>query len=346
MPRSFVQAVTTLAASPRGAALVLAVVALVSLLAAPATRAAAQGATPSAASDLAALLPEPGPLPAGEPRVDGPLAVVTSTSILADLVSQVGGPRVEARSLLPTNADPHDFAPAPADLVAVEEADLVVRHGLLLDEWSVGLVENAGNGAPVVVATEGIETLAPEGEEAEEFVEGDPHVWFDPTRTATMVATIAAALTEIDPEGAATYAERAAAYTAQLLELDAGIRAAIATIPVERRKLVTNHDNLAYYADRYGLEVVGTVIPSLATTAEPSAQEVAALLETLAAEGVPAIFAENTTSPGLAAELASEAGVAIVDDLYTDSLGEPGSGADTYLGLMRTDTIVIVEALR
>jgi zinc/manganese transport system substrate-binding protein/manganese/iron transport system substrate-binding protein len=161
-----------------------------------------------------------------------------------------------------------------------------------------------------------------------------------------MVANIAAGLIEIDPAGEATYREREAAYQAQLSALDSAIAAAIATIPPERRKLVTNHDALAYYADRYGLTVVGTVIPGLETTAEPSAQEVAALLEVIGRERVPAIFAENITNPTLAEQLASEAGVAIVADLYTDSLGEPGSGADTYLGLMRTDTIVIVEALR
>ncbi len=157
---------------------------------------------------------------------------------------------------------------------------------------------------------------------------------------------VAAGLSEIDPDGAATYAARGDAYAAELRSLDAEIQAAIDSIPPERRKLVTNHDALGYYADRYGLEIVGTVIPGLETTAEPSAREVAALIEAIEAEGVPAIFAENTTSPALAEELADEAGVRVVDDLYTDSLGEPGSGADSYLGLMRTDTILIVEALR
>ncbi|MDP9368459.1 MAG: zinc ABC transporter substrate-binding protein, partial [Chloroflexota bacterium] len=120
----------------------------------------------------------------------------------------------------------------------------------------------------------------------------------------------------------------------------------VATLPVERRKLVTNHDALSYFADRYGFEVVGTVIPSLDTRAEVSARDVAGLVELIDREGVPAIFAENTSSPGLAQELATQAGVAIIDDLYTDSLGEPGSGAETYIGLMQTDTVLIVEALR
>jgi zinc/manganese transport system substrate-binding protein len=328
----------------RGAVLLLA---LLPLLLAGVAGAGAQEATPAAeAGGVAAMLPEAGPLPEGEARSEGPLVVVATTGILADLVAQVGGQRVAVRSLLPANADPHDFEPAPADLVAVEEADLIVRHGLHLDDWAETLIGNAETAAPVVVATEGIATLAAAGDEAAEFEEGDPHVWFDPRRTAQMVENIRLGMTAADPDGATTYQSRANAYGAQLSALDAAIGAAVGTVPAERRKLVTNHDALAYYAERYGLEVVGTVIPSLETTAEPSAREAGELLATIAAEGVPVIFAENTTSPGLAEALAEEAGVAIVDDLYTDSLGAPGSGAETYLGLMRTDTIVIVEALK
>ncbi len=307
-----------------------------------------EGATPPSptappAADVASLLPTPSALPAGTPPADAPLNLVATTGIVADLVAQVGGPRVAVRSLLPANADPHDFEPAPEDLVAVEDADGIFRHGLRLDEWSEGLIENAATEVPVFIVTDGIETLA---SDEEAFDEGDPHVWFDPTRVETMVATIAAGLTELDPDGTATYDARRDAYIADLRSLDAAIAAAVATIPAERRKLVTNHDALGYFADRYGLTVVGTVIPGLETTAEPSAQEIADLLDLIDREGVTAIFAENTAAPGLAAELAEEAGIAIVDDLYTDSLGEPGSGADTYLGLMRTDTVLIVEALR
>ncbi|CAA9547531.1 MAG: Zinc ABC transporter, substrate-binding protein ZnuA [uncultured Thermomicrobiales bacterium] len=307
--------------------------------------AAGTQATPAAAVPVAAvadLLPLPGPLPGGTPRADGPLAVVATTGIVSDLVAQVAGPRADVRSLLPANADPHDFEPAPEDLVAVAGADLVVRHGLGLDDWSEGLIENASD-IPIVTATEGVETIASEEEDVDE---GDPHVWFDPTRVETMVETITAGLTTIDPDGATTYGGRRDAYLAQLRELDAAIAAAVATIPPERRKLVTSHDAFGYFADRYGLTVVGTIIPGLETTAEPSAREIAALLEVIEREAVPAVFAENTASPALAEALAEEAGVAVVDDLYSDSLGEPGSGADTYLGLMRTDTVLIVEALQ
>ena len=311
---------------------------LVALLAGPSPLAAQEATAPSGLT-----LPTPGPLPEGTPRADGPFAVITTTGILADLVAQVGGPRVAVRSILPANADPHDFEPAPEDLVAIEDADVVIRHGLGLDEWVDGLLENAAGDTPVFVATAGIETLA---SDEEAFAEGDPHVWFDPTRAEAMVDTIARDLGSVDPDGAPTYDGRKTAYQQQLRDLDAAIAAAIGTIPAERRKLVTNHDALSYYADRYGLEIVGTVLPGLETTAEPSAAEIADLLDLIEEEGVPAIFAENTANADLAEELADQVGLEIVDDLYTDSLGDPGSGADSYLGLMATDTRLIVEALR
>lgn len=283
------------------------------------------------------------PLPEGDPRTDGPLTVAATTGIVADLVRQVGGQRVEVITILPANADPHDFEPAPEDVVAIEDADIVVTYGLHLDEWAEDLVSNSGSDAPVLVMTRGVQTLT-SGEE--EFEEGDPHAWFDPTRVQIMVDNLAADLTEVDPGGAATYEARADIYKRHLAALDAAIQERVAAIPIERRKLVTNHDALGYFAERYGFEVVGTVIPSLDTRAEASARDVAELVDLIEREGVPAIFAENTTSPNLAEELAAQAGVTIVDDLYTDSLGEPGSGADTYLGLMQTDAVLIVNALR
>jgi ABC-type Zn uptake system ZnuABC Zn-binding protein ZnuA len=305
----------------------------------PISAIAAQEATPGASAGF----PTFEPLPEGTPRADGPLAVVTTTSILGDLVRQVGGSRVEVQSLLPANADAHDYEPAPDDLAAVEDADVVFEHGLSLDAWADDLVANSGTEAPVFVATEGVPTLA---SSEEEFAEGDPHVWFDPTRVKIVVATIAAKLTEVDPGGADTYAARRDAYQMQLDALDAAIQTHIETIPPERRKLVTNHEALGYYADRYGLTIVGAIIPSLDSRAEPSAEETAALIDRIEAEGVPAIFAETSLNPDLAREIADQTGIKIVDNLYTESLGEPGSGADTYLGLMMTDTMLIVEALR
>jgi ABC-type Zn uptake system ZnuABC Zn-binding protein ZnuA len=269
--------------------------------------------------------------------------VVATTPIIADLVRQIGGERVDVKSLLPQNADPHDFEPAPADLVMVEEANAVFVHGLQLDAWAEDLIDNSGTDAKVFVSTVGVETLA---SDEEEFAEGDPHVWFDPTRVTTMVANIAAGLTSVDPDGKPSFEARLAAYQAALDRLDAAIQEWIALIPEEHRKIVTNHDSLRYYAERYRLTIVGTVIPGMDTRSEPSAKDVAALVDVIEAEGVRAIFAENTVNPSLAQELASQSGITVVDNLYTDSLGDAESGADTYIGLMQTDTRIIVEALR
>lgn len=308
------------------------------LLVAPRAVAVAQS-TPAAGS--APALPEPGPLPTVAPRDGGPLPVVTTIGILADMVRHVGGERVAVDSLLPANVDPHEFEPTPQDVVKAEAAKLIVQHGLGLDHWAEVIIASADSGAPVVTATDGIATLTAGGGGAP-----DPHVWFDPRRAKVMIENIAKGLAAADPAGEAAYRTRSDAYQAELAALDTAIAAAIETIPPERRKLVTSHDALAYYADRYGLTIVGTVIPGLDTSAEPSASELAKLVAAVSAQHVPAIFAENTTSPALSERVAAEAGVHVVDTLYTDSLGPAGSGADTYLGLLRTDTEIIVGALR
>ncbi|HEY7033251.1 MAG TPA: zinc ABC transporter substrate-binding protein [Thermomicrobiales bacterium] len=283
------------------------------------------------------------PLPDATARTDGPLKVVATTPILADLARQIGGARLDVASILPPNADPHDLEPKPKDLVTVEGASLIVEHGLHLDAWASDLIKNAGSSAPTVIATTGVQTIA---SDEEGFADGDPHVWFDPRNVATMVDNIAAALVSIDPDGAASYEARRDAYKAQLDQLDQAIANQIATIPPERRKLVTNHDAFAYFVARYGLTFVGSVIPSLDSRAEPSAKDTAELIDKIKAEGVPAIFTESSNNPQLEEELAKEAGVKVVSNLYGDTLGEPGSGADTYIGMMETDTRLIVEALR
>ncbi len=292
----------------------------------------------------------PAALPAIDERADGPIQVVTSTSILADLARQVGGERVAVTSILPANADPHDFEASPDDVISIEDADLIILHGLQLDTWADGLIEAAQTDAPVVIATTGIETLGAndehDGENDSEFSEGDPHVWFDPMRAKQMAANIRDGLIASDSDGASAYQERYDAYAAQLDELDAEIQQRIDLIPEPQRVLVTNHDALEYFANRYGLTIVGTVIPGLDSRTEPSAKELAALIDTIEASGATVIFAENTVGPALAESLASDAGIRVAPDLYTDSLGDSGSGADTYIGLMQTDTIIIVENLR
>jgi len=299
--------------------------------------AAAQDATPPASDRFTVS-----PLPVATPRDGSPITVVTTTPILADIVRQIGGARTDVESLLPANADAHDFEPAPADIVKIEDAEIVIEHGMNLDSWASNLVEGAGSEL-VVVATDGVIAL-PTDEEG--FEAGDPHVWFDPTNVKIMAANIANALIAYDPAGVDSYNARLTAYQSQLDELDSWIAAQIATVPAERRKLVTNHDAFGYYVNRYGLTFVGSVIPSLDSRAEPSAKEISELIEKIKSEGVPAIFTESSMNPELEEELASQAGVAVVPNLYGDNLGDAESGADTYIGLMVTDTMLIVGALR
>lgn len=271
------------------------------------------------------------------------MQVVASTTILADLARQIGGERVTVTSLLPANVDPHDYEPSPDDVIALENADIIILHGLELDNWVDPLVKAAMTDAPVIVATTGILTI---GSDDKGFGEGDPHVWFDPIRVKIMVANIENGLIAVDPDGTDSYRLRSDDYADELDKLDRDIAARIALIPADHRVLVTNHDALAYYAERYGLSILGTVIPGLDSRTEPSAKEIAKLIDRIRSSGVRVIFAENTVNPALADALARDAGIRVAPELYTDSLGSPDSGADTYIGLMQTDTRIIVENLR
>lgn len=281
---------------------------------------------------------------ASSAAASGTIAAVATTSILADLVANVGGDRVEVSALLPPGADPHTFSPSPNEARAVADSQILFENGAGLEEWLGELIENAGGERPTVVVSEGVTAI--EGFEHEEEVGPDPHMWFDPANVIIYVENIRDGLKEIDPAGAATYDANAASYIEQLRELDTENEQRLAAIPAERRKLLTNHDTFGYFAARYDFEVVGTVFEGVSTEEEPSPRQVAQLVERIREAGVPAIFAENTVNPRLAEQIADEAGVRVVTDLYTDALGEPGSEGDTYLKMMRWDVGQIVEALR
>lgn len=276
--------------------------------------------------------------------------VVATTTIIADMAQTVGGDRVDVRSLVPANADPHTYEPTPRAVGAVAQASVVLQHGMGLDVWITDMVRESGTKAQVVVVTDGVTTI--DGEAHSDDVTGhshegeDPHVWFDVANAKVMVGNVRDALITADPAGAAEYRGNAERYLSELDALDAWIREQIATIPESQRKIVTNHDAFGYYVDAYGLTLVGTIVPSLDAQAQPSARETAALIDDIRSEGVKAIFTESALNPALARRIAEDAGVRVVSDLYGDSLGPPGSGADTYIGMMRTDTTRIVGALR
>lgn len=265
--------------------------------------------------------------------------VVASTTQLADFARVVGGDAVEVVGLLKPNVDAHDFEPSPADIDRLGKAALIVRNGLGLDGWLDNALEASGAKAPVITATEGVTTRSADGEI-------DPHVWLDPRNAKAMVAGIAKALGTAVPSGSAGFQERAAAYDKELDTLDADIATQLSGLT--NRKIVTNHDAFGYYVARYDLTFVGSVIPSFDTQAELSASELSALVTAIKAEGVKAVFAETSLPAKAADALAKEAGVKVVEGeaaLYGDSLGPAGSGADTYLGMMRHNTKTFVDNL-
>jgi ABC-type Zn uptake system ZnuABC Zn-binding protein ZnuA len=270
----------------------------------------------------------------------GPQVVATTVQIAA-LAREVAGDAVELRGLVPAGADPHEFEPGARDLVVLEGAALVLRHGIGLDEW-LDKVLRVGRKAQVVTVTAGVRLQRgmADGKPVD-----DPHVWHDPANTKIMVDNIAGAFGRVDPGRRAAYLARAGAYKKRLDEAKVRVQAIISEIPPASRKLVTNHDALGYFARAFGLEIVGAVM-GLSTQAEPSAGEVAALLEVIKRERVKAIFAESSVSPRLATTLARDAGVKIVEDLYADSLGAPGSGAETVEGMWLANARKIADALK
>jgi ABC-type Zn uptake system ZnuABC Zn-binding protein ZnuA len=269
------------------------------------------------------------------------LQVVATTVQITALAKEVAGDTIELKGLVPAGADPHEFEPRAGDLVILEGAGLVLRHGIGLDDW-LDKTLKVGRKARVVTVTSGVRIQ--KGMEDGKSVD-DPHVWHDPANAKTMVDNIASALGRVDPRQKATYLARATAYKKKLDEARARVQAIIDEIPPASRKLVTNHDALGYFARAFGLKIVGAVT-GLSTQAEPSAGEVAALLEVIKRERVKAIFAESSVNPKLATTLAAEAGIRIVDDLYADSLGAPGSGAETVDGMWLANARKIADALK
>lgn len=254
---------------------------------------------------------------------DGRVTVVATTTQAADLVRQVGGADVEVVGLLAPNADPHDYEVRPRDLQALTEADLIVRSGGDLDEWLQEAIDGAGSDAPVLTLMDGVRTLG-----------DDPHWWQDPRNAILAAGEIGRAL-DLD---AGPYQER-------LRRLDREVAACLDRIPAARRKLVTTHDALGYYARRYGIEVVGTVIPSLSTRGQPSAGETAELIATIRREGVRAIFAESSVNAKVEQAIARETGARVGAALWADSLGPEGSGGETYVGSIAANTRAIAEGL-
>lgn len=277
------------------------------------------------------------------------LNVVATTSIVGEVLTRVGGDLVQVRTLIPLGTDPHAFEPRPQDAAALADADLIFAAGAGLEEFLHPLLEATGAEERLVELSAGIALLPFEGEqnagEEEGHAGGDPHTWLDPANLIVWTENARAALTQVDPAHAQEYRANAEAYSAELRALDAWARAQVAGLPVENRKLVSDHAELGYFAHAYGFEQSGTIVASFSTSAAPSARELAVLEDLIRAQGVPAVFISSDVSPVLAEQIARDTGVKLVT-LYTHSLSAADGPAATYLDLMRYNVNAIVSALR
>lgn len=301
---------------------------------------------------------------AGEGVEEERLAVVATTTQLQDFVRVVGGDRVELTGIMQRGVDAHDYSPAPADVVAIGEASVLVENGLGLEEWLEDTIASSGFDGTRVDTSEGVEVRQSEDSDGHDDGDddgheddgddgddrshegGDPHIWQSPTNAMIMVENIADALAEADPDAADTYTSNAEAYLEELEELDAEVAEQLSGLT--DRQFVSQHDAFGYYLDRYDLELVGAVIPSFDSSAELSGAEIRALVAKIDETGAQAVFSEVALPPQTAQTVAEEAGVTVVageDSLYADSLGPEGSDAETYLGMIRHNTRVIADAL-
>jgi ABC-type Zn uptake system ZnuABC Zn-binding protein ZnuA len=279
------------------------------------------------------------PAPGSQTVAPDALKVVATTTVLADMVKQVGGSNVSVSSLVPKGAVVETFDPSPKDVTTLSDADLIVMNGLGLDGWLEPAIQSSAEGRPVVRLAEtlpGVDYVAGEDDEAY-----NPHLWLDVSYARKYVQRIIEALAEAAPAHASDYQAGGAAYAARLDALDGWVREQIDTIPPENRKLVSFHEAFPYFAKAYGLEIVGSVVQ--VPGQDPSAGEVAALIDAIKRSGARAVFTEAQFNPDLSRAIAREAGVAVESNLYNDSLGDPP--VDTYEGLIRWDTERIVAAL-
>ncbi len=261
----------------------------------------------------------------------GRLEVVATTTQIGDFVRAVGGSAVAVDQILQPNTDPHEYEPRPSDVAGAAEAKLVFASGDGLDDWIGQVVSDSGSDARVVDLGAVVPERLPGESSGAEASRYDPHWWHDPRNAEAAVREIELRLAAADPSHSAEFARNAEAYLSRLRRLDRGIASCMRSVPATRRKLVTDHDAFGYFAHRYGIDVVGTVIPSQTTQAQPSAKDLSALASLVEREGVEAIFPESSLSPKVAEAIAAQTGASADHALYGDTLGPAGSDGATYL---------------
>lgn len=275
------------------------------------------------------------------------IPVVATFSILGDFVREVGGDRVDLTVLVGPGADAHVYAPAPGDAKKVAAARLVVQNGLGFEGWIDRLVKASNTKARIVVATRGVKPIKGpghgHGHGHSHGDENDPHAWQSVANAKVYVGNIRDGLIAVDPAGRETYAANADAYIKRLDALDAEARAALAAIPGERRKVITNHDAFTYFGAAYGLRFIAP--QGISTDAAPSAQAIARIIRQIRQEKIPAVFLENVADPRLAERIAQESGAKLGGSLYSDQLSTADGPAGTYIDMVRHNIRVLTAAL-
>lgn len=282
------------------------------------------------------------------------LKAVATFSILADLVSQVGGARVAVTSLVGPDADAHGYSPTPGDARRVAEADLVVVNGLGFEGWIERLIRASGTKAPVITASRGVATIPgsedhdhghdhSHGPDSADGAHPDPHAWQSVANAKVYVANIRDALAKADPAHAADYTANAAAYTGQLDALEAEIRTGLAAIPEAQRRIITTHDSFGYYAATYGLRFLAP--QGISTNSEAGPKDVARIIRQIRRDKVPAVFVESIADPRLMQQIARESGARVGARIFSDALSRPDGPAPTYLEMMRANLKAFRDAL-
>jgi zinc/manganese transport system substrate-binding protein len=273
----------------------------------------------------------------------GKVQVITSFSILQDLVQVVGAGRVEVHALVGPDEDAHVFEPKPTHAKRILQSQLVVMNGLGFEHWMAKLVKSSGYKGLVVQASEGV-TARTMPAETGGGVETDPHAWQDPTNVILYVRNIAAGLSKLDPDGAASYRAHADSYVAELQKLDTWAQEQIATIPANKRKVITSHDAFGYFGAHYGVALLAP--QGISTEAEPSAKGVAKLIRQIKQEQIKAVFLENMSNSKLITQIAKDTGVILGRPLFADALSKSNAEGASYLQLMRYNVKALVEGMQ
>jgi ABC-type Zn uptake system ZnuABC Zn-binding protein ZnuA/ABC-type Mn2+/Zn2+ transport system permease subunit len=268
---------------------------------------------------------------------DAGTTVVATTPVAGDLAERVAGADFDVTTLLDAETDPHEYEPLPDDVKALADADLIVANGGDLDEWVGDAINDSGSGAGLLTLAESIPHTIAEGDET------DPHWWHDPRNAQAAVGAIAAELARLEPDAGGAVTERAQGLEDEIAATDVAIARCLRDVPAADRKLVTDHDAFGYLAERYGIEVVGAVIPATTTEAQASAGELAELRDLIESEGVSAVFPEASVTTDLAETIADETGATAEYELYGDTLGPEGSSGGTYLDMIRANADALVR---